>query len=645
MKTGTFPKRIFKKKANLILAIVILFVLGAGTFAVSVRARNARAKDSGESIIQSVTVTKGSISNTIDASGNLEVSETIDITVPTGIKVDEIKAESGEEVTEGQTLAKLNKTSVTRLLVEVKDSLESIEDELDNSNLSSLEKEQLNGEKAELEETEELLTSLYKKPVITASVSGIIGAVNISENSETSNNTASSDSGSSAGQNSNSTSQMSAESTSGDRPALLFLTADISADTSDDTEGNPNHAEDNSDEPSQLKTVTDYSALSIQAPVTGASPQKNIPETSMYTGTISWDLNGGVFQGGTVYTATIVLTAKNGYTFSEKNLPIIKDAAFNWNINHTGEGNTLKIVAKYKKTSDTPSGQDNAPDLSDSGDSSDSSKTEDKSSNTAGSNSEDKTDSSGNKNSSSAGKSGSKSGASSGNISGSASSNGTASDSSSEYSAYETVAFTIASQDYAKIIVNVDELDILSVEEEQSAAVTLDALENESYTGTVTKISNTASAGNGSTKYEVEITVPMDENMRIGMSASAAIQVSKAEDTLILPMTALQQRGDKSFVYTQKDKDGTLSGETAVETGLSDGQNVEISSGLEEGDEVYYTRAAADKADSFNENFGFPGGMGGDVQMPGSPPEGNRKKQDSDGSHDNRTHDGRSSGN
>ena len=156
MKTGTFPKRIFKKKANLILTIVILFVLGAGTFAVSVRARNARAKDSGESIIQSVTVTKGSISNTIDASGNLEVSETIDITVPTGIKVDEIKAESGEEVTEGQTLAKLNKTSVTRLLVEVKDSLESIEDELDDSNLSSLEKEQLNGEKAELEETEEL---------------------------------------------------------------------------------------------------------------------------------------------------------------------------------------------------------------------------------------------------------------------------------------------------------------------------------------------------------------------------------------------------------------------------------------------------------------------------------------------------------
>lgn len=649
MKTGTFPKRIFKKKTNLILAVAILFVLGAGAFALSVRARNTRAKDAGETIIQSTTVTKGSISNTIDASGNLEVSETIDVTVPTGIKVDEITVESGDEVTKGQTLAKLNKTSVTRLLVEVKDSLESIEDELDDSSLSSLEKEQLNGEKAELEETEEQLTALYKKPVITASTSGIIGAVNISENSETSNNAASSDSGSSAGQNNNSGSQMSAESTSGDSPALLFLTADMSADTSDDTKDNPDHAEDKSDdtedspshaedksdESSQLKTVTDYSKLSVQAPATGEAPQKTIQETDMYTGTISWNLSGNVFQGGTVYTATIVLTAKKGYTFSEKNLPIIKDASFNWNIYHSGEGNILKITAKYEKTSDTQNGQDNAPDQSDSSSNSGNSKTDGSSAGMAGPKSS----------GSSAGMSGSKSSGSSGNISGSASSNGTASDSSSEYSAYETVAFTIASQDSVKIIVNVDELDILSVEEEQSAAVTLDALENESYTGTVTKISNTASAGSGSTKYEVEITVPMDENMRIGMSASAAIQVSSAEDTLVLPMTALQQRGGETFVYTQKDEDGNLSGETTVETGLSDGQNVEISSGLTEGDEVFYTRTAADKSESFNEGFGFPGGMGGGGEMPDTPPGDNMRRQDSDGSHDNRIRDGKPSGN
>lgn len=665
MKTGKFPIRSMKKRPKLIIAIVVFFVLGTAVSAVFLRAKNARAKNPQKSIVQSAAVTKGSISNTIDASGNLEVSESIDITVPVGIKVDEIKVESGEKVTKGQTLAKLNKTSVTRLLVEVKDNLESIEDELDKSGLSSLEKEQLNGEKSELEETEETLAALYKKPVITALADGIIGTINISENAETSNNAASTSSGNSSEQGNNSTSQMSTESTLSGSLGLLFLTADVQADNSEDnSKDNP---EDNSETEPQLKTVTDYSELSIQTPVTGEAPQKNIPETSMYTGTISWDLSGSVFQSGTVYTATIVLTAKSGYTFSEENLPIIKDASFHWNIYSSGEGNTLKITAKYEKTSDAQNEQDASSDGASSDNSSDNnsgdlannsgntnSTSGNKSKNTSGTANDDMTGSksgssagsiSGSKSGGSAGSmAGSKSGSSSGSTASSASSakndSGTASDSSSEYGAYETVAFTIAKQDNVKIVVNVDELDILSVEKDQSATVTLDALEEEQYTGTVTKISNTASAGTGSTKYEVEITVPMDENMLIGMSASAAIQVSNAEDTLILPMTALQQRGDETFVYTQKDADGNLSGETAVETGLSDGQNVEITSGLHEGDEVYYTRAASDKEEGFNEGFGFSGGMGDGSGMPGSPPDGDRKRPDSDGSRGSGTYGG-----
>lgn len=638
MKIGKFLKRIFKKRAKLITAAAVFLVLGAAALAVFLRAQSTRAKDPRESIVQSATVTKGSISNTIDASGNLEVSESIDVTVPTGIKVDEVKVESGEKVTKGQTLAKLNKTSVTRLLVEVKDSLESIEDELDKSGLSSLEKEQLNGEKSELEEMEKKLAALYKKPVVTASSDGIIGTVNISENAETSADEPSEDSENITGQGNDSISQMSAKSASDGSFGLLFLTADTQADTSDNLRDNADHSDDNPDDDpdvgSQPENVTDYSKLSIQTPVTGEAPQKSIQETSMYTGTISWDCSSNVFKGGTVYTATIVLTAKSGYTFSGKNLPIIKDASFNWNIYNSGEGNTLKITAKYEKTSDAQNEQDPSSDKTSPDDKSDgqpSEATASKSGSPSGS------------------MPASKSGGSSGGAAGSASSgktdSGAASDSSSEYSAYETVAFTIAKQDNAKIVVNVDELDILSVKKDQSAAVTLDALEDEQYTGTVTKISNTASAGTGSTKYEVEITVPMDENMLIGMSASAAIQVSSAEDTLILPMTALQQRGDGIFVYTQKDNDGNPSGETAVETGLSDGQNVEITSGLNEGDEVYYTRAAEDKDENPDEGFGLPGGMGGGAQMPYNPPDDN-KRPDFDSSPGGGTHGGgRPSGN
>ena len=642
MKNRNFLKTILKKKKNRIIAAAICFTLGTAVLVVSLRINSVRAQDAAASVIQNASVTKGSISNTIDANGNLEAAETTDVTVPTGVRSETIKVDTGEEVTKGQTLATLNKTSVTRLLINVRDELDAIGDELDSSSLTSLEKEELEGKKEELEQMEKKLVSLYKKPALKAPSDGIVGAINISENTKTTDSTGNTSSDS-AGQGS-SLSQMSAESTHED-PGLLFLTADTSTDAAlSEVSGDAEAAdgaetaeqEDSSDKTADLKTVSDYSALSIKAPVTGETPQKTVQETAMYKGSISWDCSGSTFQGETVYTATIVLTAKSGYTFSEKNLPIIADASFHWSIHDSGEENKLKIVAKYEKTSEAQgssanAGAGNAADT-DSKDSGSSSGT-DGSTTDPGSQSSPADKNSGSQ--SSSGKSGSAAGAgssagSSGSA-GSSSSTGSSSGTSAEDAgAYETVAFTLASQDDAKITVNVDELDILSVEKEQSASVTLDALEDETFTGTVTKISSTAAAGSGSTKYEVEITVPMDERMRIGMSASAAIQVSSAEDTLILPMTALQQKGDETFVYTAKNADGNLSGEVTVETGLSDGQNVEISGGLEEGTEVYYTRASKEEK-SLEKETGFPGIMNGSG-APDTPPGNDHKRQDSDNS-------------
>ncbi len=653
MKNREFLKTIFKKRKNRIIAVTICFALGSAVFAVSLRINSVRAQEASASVIQSAAVTKGSISNTIDASGNLETSETIDITIPTGVKVEKLKVETGEEVTKGQTLATLNKTSVTRLLINVKDNLDAIDDELDQS-LSSLEEEELEGEKAELEEMEKKLLSLYKKPSVKAPSDGIIGTINISENADTGDTTDTVSSDNTA--QTASISQMSAKDTPEDTPKLLFLTADTSTQTDQsELSGNTEQSDDTdsseqgggSDESSAPKTVTDFSSLSIKTPVTGETPQKSIQETDMYKGTISWDCSNSTFQSQTVYTATIVLTAKSGYTFSEKNLPIIKDASFHWSIYHSGEGNTLKIVAKYEKTSAAQSDSSGAGSGTDtSGSDAESSAnpgakdSDNTKSNTAGTdnpagNSASKdAGKSGNSSGSIAGSGGGKSGFTAGSgsgtgSSGSASSSGSTSKTASENAnTYETVALTLASQDEAKITVNVDELDILSVEKNQDASITLDALEDETFTGTVTKVGNTASAGNGSTKYEVEITVPMDDRMRIGMSASVAIQVSKAENTLILPMAALQQRGEETFVYTSKDKDGTLSGEVTVETGLSDGQNVEISGDISEGTKVYYTRTSRDE-NSRDKEMGFPGIMNGNG-APGTPPNSERRKTNSD---------------
>ena len=53
----------------------------------------------------------------------------------------------------------------------------------------------------------------------------------------------------------------------------------------------------------------------VTAPVTGATPVSTIIETSQYTGTVAWSDSPTTFAAYSVYTATIVLTAKTGFTF------------------------------------------------------------------------------------------------------------------------------------------------------------------------------------------------------------------------------------------------------------------------------------------------------------------------------------------
>ena len=51
---------------------------------------------------------------------------------------------------------------------------------------------------------------------------------------------------------------------------------------------------------------------------------------------------------------------------------------------------------------------------------------------------------------------------------------------------------------------------------------------------------------------------------------------------------AAMEQGAKTLVFTALDKDGQPTNLVEVETGFTDGENVEITSGLEEGQKIYY---------------------------------------------------------
>ena len=99
----------------------------------------------------------------------------------------------------------------------------------------------------------------------------------------------------------------------------------------------------------------------------------------------------------------------------------------------------------------------------------------------------------------------------------------------------------------------------------------------------------TFNSNGGSSKFAVEIALPRQSEMLAGMSASAVISLYEKMDVLTLPAAALTEDGAKTIVYTALDKKtGELTSPVEVTTGLSDGEVVEILSGLGSGDTVYY---------------------------------------------------------
>ncbi len=174
------------------------------------------------------------------------------------------------------------------------------------------------------------------------------------------------------------------------------------------------------------------------------------------------------------------------------------------------------------------------------------------------------------------------------------------------------------------VSISVDETDILSLEVGQAATISVDALNDETVEGTVTKIDTTATSSGGVTVYTVTVTFDKTEKMLSGMSASVAIVIEGVEDALLIPTDALTQTSSTSYVYTAYDTEtGELGGMVEVTTGLNNGSYVEITGGLSENDTVYYFEDQ-DQGFSFGgRDFGgfgggeMPGSFGGGGEMPG----------------------------
>jgi HlyD family secretion protein len=132
----------------------------------------------------------------------------------------------------------------------------------------------------------------------------------------------------------------------------------------------------------------------------------------------------------------------------------------------------------------------------------------------------------------------------------------------------------------------VDEIDVGKLEVGMMAELKIGAIPDEEITGQLRKISPKAKQEENATVFDVEIEITQkgEKMIRAGYSANAELVINKAENTLFIPERLVEFSNEQTFVEVMEESGEIIKKE--VKIGLSDGINVEIKEGLEEGEEV-----------------------------------------------------------
>lgn len=133
--------------------------------------------------------------------------------------------------------------------------------------------------------------------------------------------------------------------------------------------------------------------------------------------------------------------------------------------------------------------------------------------------------------------------------------------------------------------VSVSQDDISSVSVGEEVSVSLTAYPDEIFTGSVSGIATSATAGSATVNYDVTVLFSGDiSKVYSGMTGEATFAGKTVKDTLYISNQAVHLDGSKSYVNVM-DENGTIT-KREISTGYSNGKIVAVESGLEEGETV-----------------------------------------------------------
>jgi HlyD family secretion protein len=212
---------------------------------------------------------------------------------------------------------------------------------------------------------------------------------------------------------------------------------------------------------------------------------------------------------------------------------------------------------------------------------------------------------------------------------------------------------TIMDLTHLELQVAIDELDISKIALGQKVDITFADVPGKKYTGTVAGIPDSGTSTNSVTTYNIAVTIDDSTGLKLGMNANASINVQSKDNVIMVPSNAIQTVNGNKYVMepstssSSSASSGSGSGSASgyggrsgsyssgsgssgsksagklveVQTGISNQNDVEITSGLAEGQSllvqlpnVSTTTSSSSRSGSGGSGFGggsgFSGGSG-----------------------------------
>ncbi len=188
---------------------------------------------------------------------------------------------------------------------------------------------------------------------------------------------------------------------------------------------------------------------------------------------------------------------------------------------------------------------------------------------------------------------------------------------------------TIMDLTHMQLQVPVDELDISKVKVGQTVNITVDDVPGKTYSGTVATVPDQGTTTNNVTDYTVIVNINDCTGLKLGMNANVTINVQSKSNVLMVPSEAITTRNGSSFVMvpasTSSNSGNSNTGNSSngsskrggfssagklvqVQTGISNQDYVEVTSGLSDGEKVLVQLPNVSTTSS---SSGRSGGFGG----------------------------------